>query len=67
MLNAVQKELETRLNDPECRYTHLGIAHTQNEEAAEGFRREVQERYPYADIIVAPLSLRAAQKIAKAE
>lgn len=57
MLSAIQKELDTRLHDSECRYTHIGIAHTQNEEAAEEFRKEVQERYPYADIIVAPLSL----------
>lgn len=57
MLTAIQKELDTRLNDSECRYTHIGIAHTQNEEAAEEFKREVQEKYPYADILVAPLSL----------
>lgn len=57
MMNAIQKELETRLHDPECRYTHIGIAHTQNAEAAEEFRKEVQEQYPHADIVVAPLSL----------
>lgn len=57
MMTAIQKELETRLHDSECRYTHFGIAHTQNEEAAEEFKREIQERYPYADICVSPLSL----------
>ena len=57
MMTAIQKELETRLNDSECRYTHLAIAHTQNAEAAEEFKKEVQEKYPYADILVAPLSL----------
>lgn len=57
MMTAIQKELDTRLNDSECRYTHIGIAHTQNEEAAQEFKREVQEKYPYADILVAPLSL----------
>lgn len=57
MLSAIQKELETRLGDPECRHTHLAIAHTQNAEAAEEFKQEVMERYPQADIVIAPLSL----------
>lgn len=57
MMSAVQKELETRLHDPGCLHTHLAIAHTQNAEAAEEFRKEVMERYPQADITVAPLSL----------
>ena len=57
MLSAIQKELETRLGDPECRHTHLAIAHTQNAEAAEEFKQEVLERYPQADIVIAPLSL----------
>ncbi len=57
MMTAIQKELENRLHDSECRYTHLAIAHTRNEEAALEFKKEVQEKYPYADIEVAPLSL----------
>lgn len=57
MLNSIQKELETRLGDSQCQYSHLAIAHTQNAEAAEEFRKELQEKYPSADIIVAPLSL----------
>lgn len=57
MMSAVQKELETRLHDPGCLHTHLAIAHTQNAEAAEEFKKEVMERYPQADITVAPLSL----------
>ena len=57
MLTAIQKELETRFDDPECRSCHIGIAHTRNEAEAEEFRKEVQEKYPYADIVVAPLSL----------
>lgn len=57
MMNAIRKELETRLRDPECRHTHLAIAHTQNEEAAVEFMKEVQETYPEADIFIAPLSL----------
>ena len=57
MVDAVQKELEERLHDPECKHTHLAIAHTQNQEAAEEFMKEVQEIYPYADIFITPLSL----------
>ncbi len=57
MMTAIQKELENRLHDSECRYTHLAIAHTRNEEAALEFKKEVQEKYPYADVQVAPLSL----------
>jgi len=57
MLSAIQKELDNRLHDSECRYTHLAIAHTQNEEAAEEFKKEVQAMYPHADVFVAPLSL----------
>jgi len=57
MLNSIQKELETRLGDSQCQYSHLAIAHTQNAEAAEEFRKELQEKYPSDDIIVAPLSL----------
>lgn len=57
MMNAIRKELETRLRDPECRHTHLAIAHTQNGEAAVEFMKEVQETYPEADIFIAPLSL----------
>ena len=57
MLNSIQKELETRLGDSQCQYSHLAIAHTQNAEAAEEFRKELQEKYPCADVMVAPLSL----------
>lgn len=60
MMEAVQKELEERLQDPECRHTHLAVVHSQNEEAAEAFKKEVQERYPFADIRVTCLSLSVA-------
>ena len=57
MVEAIQKELVERLHDPECKHTHIGVAHTQNAEAAEEFKNELQEIFPYADIVVAPLSL----------
>lgn len=57
MVEAILKELDQRLGDPQCRHTHLGIAHTKNEAAALEFMKEVQEMFPYADVELAPLSL----------
>ncbi len=60
MLNAIQKELDERLHDSECKDCHLAIAHTDNEEAALEFKKEVEERFPNADVYMAPLSLSIA-------
>lgn len=60
MLNAIQKELDERLHDSECKDCHLAIAHTDNEEAALEFQKEVKERFPNADVYMAPLSLSIA-------
>ena len=60
MMNAIQKELDGRLHDSECRNYHLAIAHTDNEEAALEFKKEVEERFPNADVYMAPLSLSIA-------
>lgn len=57
MLEAIQKELDERLHDPECKHTHLAIAHTQNGAAAEEFMKEIQEMFPNADVFINPLSL----------
>ena len=57
MVEAIQKELSERLHDPECKHTHIGVAHTQNAEAAEDFVKELQEIFPHADFVMAPLSL----------
>ena len=57
MVEGTMKELSERFHDPECRYTHLGVAHTQNEAAALAFAEEVRTMFPYADVTVAPLSL----------
>ncbi|MBE5972227.1 MAG: DegV family protein [Lachnoclostridium sp.] len=57
MVEGIMKELSERFHDPECRYTHLGVAHTQNEAAALAFAEEVRTMFPYADVTVAPLSL----------
>ena len=60
MMNAIQKELDERLHDSECRNCHLAIAHTDNEEAALEFKKEVEERFSNADVYMAPLSLSIA-------
>ena len=60
MMNAIQKELDERLHDSECKDCHLAIAHTDNEEAALEFQKEVKERFPDADVYMAPLSLSIA-------
>ena len=60
MMNAIQKELDERLHDSECRNCHLASAHTDNEEAALEFKKEVEERFPNADVYMAPLSLSIA-------
>ncbi len=57
MVEGLLKELTERLHDPECKHTHLGIAHTLNEEAAKEFAEEVKTMFPYADVVIAPLSL----------
>ena len=60
MMNAIQKELDERLHDSECKDCHLAIAHSDNEEAALEFKKEVEERFPDADIYLAQLSLSIA-------
>ena len=60
MVAAVQKDLETKFQDSECRFTHLAVAHTRNAEAAEEFKKELMELFPYANVLVAPLSLSIA-------
>ena len=60
MMNAIKKELDERLHDSECKDCHLAIAHSDNEEAALEFKKEVEERFPDADIYLAPLSLSIA-------
>ena len=60
MMNAIQKELDERLHDSECKDCHLASAHSDNEEAALEFKKEVEERFPDADIYLAPLSLSIA-------
>ena len=63
MMNAIQKELDERLHDSECKDCHLAIAHSDNEEAALEIKKDRDERFPDADIYLAPLSLSIACQI----
>ena len=61
MLAAAEKDLRERFADAEAKNTWLFVAHTQNEEMAEEFVKEIEERYPEAGAVyMAPLSLSIA-------
>lgn len=58
MINAIKKDLEERFpKDYEAGNMTFAIAHTDNEEAAMEFKKEVQEQFPQAEIYVDKLSL----------
>ena len=57
MTTALAHDLEQRFNDKECERTWLQIAHTDSEEAAQEFKKELQELYPKAEIYMDCLSL----------
>ena len=48
MLAAVEKDLKERFADPEAENTWLFVAHTQNDEMAAEFAKEIEEHYPKA-------------------
>lgn len=57
MIEAMKSDFNQRFNDPEGKNMHLEIAYTYNLEAAEAFRREVEEEFPGMEIVMNPLSL----------
>lgn len=58
MLTAMMKDLEERFGDAEAKNIHLQIAHTQNEEAAQEWKKELEAQFPNTGaIVVDPLSL----------
>ncbi len=58
MVNAVKKDMEERFGDPEGIHTSIAVAHSQNEEAALEFKRELEELFPKTgEIYVDHLSL----------
>ena len=55
MLAAVEKDLKERFADPEAENTWLFVAHTQNDEMAAEFAKEIEEHYPKAKPVYAAL------------
>ena len=61
MLSAAEKDLRERFADPEAENTWLFVAHTQNDEMAAEFAKEIGEHYPKAGTVYGePLSLSIA-------
>ncbi len=65
---AISKMIAAMDNDIEKRFgtmanidnIHFEIAHTQNQEAAEEFKRIIREHYGVSDVLISPLSLSVA-------
>lgn len=58
MINAAKTDIEGRVSENGKYKVAIGIAHTNNEEAAKEFQKELQEVFPAVeDIYISPLSL----------
>lgn len=57
MIDAMKNDLENRFKDPEGKNMHLEMAYTYDLEAAEAFKKEVEEAFPGMEIVMNPLSL----------
>ena len=57
MIDSMKNDFEKRFHDPDSRKMHLEIAYTYDLEAAEAFKKEVQEAFPNNEIVLNPLSL----------
>lgn len=57
MIEAMKNDFANRFGDPEGKNMHLYMAYTYDLDAAETFKREVQEAFPNNDIVLDPLSL----------
>ncbi len=57
MLDAIEKDLKERFQQPDGKGYVISIAHTDNEEAALEFKAEAQERFPGHEIKINPLAL----------
>lgn len=57
MIETIKKDFAERFGSPDGSNMHLEIAYTYDLEAAEEFKREVQEAFPNNEIIMNPLSL----------
>lgn len=57
MIETMKNDFEKRFHSPDGAEMNLEIAYTQDLEAAEAFKKEVQEVFPNNEIVVNPLSL----------
>lgn len=57
MIDAMKNDYANRFHDPEGRNMYLEMAYTHDIDAAEEFKKEVQEAFPGAEIVMNPLSL----------
>ena len=57
MLDTMKKDFEERFESPDGKKMHLEIAYSDDKEAAEAFKEEVQKAFPDNEIVMNPLSL----------
>ena len=58
MVAAITKDVEERFGDRTGKNVHLAVAHTDNQEEADEFAKELRELFPATgEIVIAPLSL----------
>lgn len=57
MIDAMKKDFAERFDSPDGMKMHLQIAYTKDIEAAEAFKKEVQDVFPNNEIVINPLSL----------
>ena len=58
MVAAITKDLEERFGDRTGKNVHLAVAHTDNQEEADEFAKDLRELFPATgEIVIAPLSL----------
>lgn len=57
MIETMKKDFEERFQSPDGKKMHLEIAYSDDKEAAEAFKEEVQKAFPDNEIVMNPLSL----------
>lgn len=57
MIDAMKNDFANRFKDPDGEHLYLEMAYTHDTEAAEAFKKEVQEAFPGMEIVMQPLSL----------
>lgn len=57
MIDAMKNDFANRFKDPNGEHLYLEMAYTHDTEAAEAFKKEVQEAFPGMEIVMQPLSL----------